>query len=107
MTSRGAILPGAWSHITISVDTSLISLFLNGLLDQKKMVQGQISLGEGDFKLGLSNTRSGVECYLDDLKIFDRVLTKIQIEENFGGNFVPFTNKKVRLACIDCPYNEA
>ena len=70
MDSVGTIPLRRWTHVTFVAEGKLLQLYINGHLDSEMVTKSVASFNLHNFKLG------GVSCYLDDFRVFNRVLSE-------------------------------
>jgi hypothetical protein len=91
-----------WTHVALTINYNVLSIFINGILDNEGMVTGEVQLNRGAWYVGKDLFLPGTGMFLDNFKIFSHALDEqaLQIEASaalpgVGPNFV-------RLGCSSC-----
>lgn len=90
-SSSSALVVSQWYHITAVIDGSFQYLYVNGVLSGGPVACDTMGLQYRNVRLGGSTglTRVLVNGELDDLRIFDSVLTAAQIKGLYSQNGMP------------------
>ena len=107
LESKAKIPMKQWTHITVSISGQMIILYINGTRDSQIILDGKIVMNNGPFHLGKDPWRSGVKCYIDDLKIYNSMFNENEIQhEAINANLLisPFY---VNLGCEFCTYTNS
>lgn len=75
-----------WLHLTGTYDGSTVHYYVNGKLEKKYAMKGG-KLPKGGLLLGIGDRSDGCDCdtiqgYIDEFRIYDRVLTSAEVENN-------------------------
>ena len=75
-----------WLHLTGTYDGSTVHYYVNGKLEKKYAMKGG-KLSKGGLLLGIGDRSDGCDCdtiqgYIDEFRIYDRVLTSAEVENN-------------------------
>ncbi|MDE0554194.1 MAG: LamG domain-containing protein [Candidatus Poribacteria bacterium] len=75
-----------WLHLTGTYDGSTVHYYVNGELEKKYAMKGG-KLPKGGLLLGIGDRSDGCDCdtiqgYIDEFRIYDRVLTSAEVENN-------------------------
>ena len=75
-----------WLHLTGTYDGSTVHYYVNGKLEKKYAMKGG-KLSKGGLLLGIGDRSDGCDCdtiqgYVDEFRIYDRVLTSAEVENN-------------------------
>lgn len=82
LNATAAIPQNAWSHVAVSYDGMTRNLFINGTLSSSDTPTGNPTTNGGNLEIG--NTFAGI---LDDIRLYDAVLTAKQIQWLAEGLF--------------------
>jgi len=77
------------------------------MLDKSKSFSNYIQFNNYDYIIGENPIVDGVDMLMDEIKIFDKVLSAEEIWINYGGAQSPYAFKQYTLACISCLMVEA
>lgn len=83
--SSGPLPLRRWTHLALTVscddggDSSLARLFINGVKDRQKVVNGEIVVNKGDLRVGRDEWRAGTISYVDDLRLYSRGLSEAEV----------------------------
>ena len=111
VVSKSKIFPQRWMHIALTKNNKHeIKLYINGILDSKKALKGDVTLNKSPLYIG-NVPWFKKECVfpflLDELRIYARALEEdfIQAEASpvLGGISPAF----LRLGCVNCLLEEA
>ena len=75
-----------WLHLTGTYDGNTVHYYVNGKLEKKYAMKGG-KLPKGGLLLGIGDRSDGCDCdtiqgYLDEFRIYDRVLTPAEVQNN-------------------------
>ena len=75
-----------WLHLTGTYDGSTVHYYVNGKLEKKYAMKGG-KIPKGGLLLGIGDRSDGCDCdtiqgYIDEFRIYDRVLTSAEVENN-------------------------
>jgi len=83
LNSRVAITLGEWYHIAVTYDNGVGRLYVNGV--ERKNATG-LDLGFNRLKVGINRWgQENWKGFIDDLKVFGRTLTPVEVVEEFEG----------------------
>jgi hypothetical protein len=96
-----------WTHIAVSLNYNVISLYINGIKDNEGMVTGEVLLNTGSWYIGKDPFMAGTGMFLDNLKFYSHALDEraLQVEASsalpgLGPNFL-------RLGCKSCTMRQS
>ncbi|MEM7383533.1 MAG: PQQ-dependent sugar dehydrogenase [Verrucomicrobiota bacterium] len=78
-----------WAHVAYMKDGGRIGIFINGSEEGSFDLEGELVTNDGPFYLGGDPWRNGAVCRVDDLKIFNRALTRMELNETALGILEP------------------
>jgi len=112
LDSHSAVLIGRWTHIAFVVQgTRLVQLYVNGVLDTQKLSLQPIQIHHSSDIMYLANNpylpNSGIECYMDQVAIYSRALTRGQVTAIGGVAFPGVDGSSVKLGCGSCTVTAA
>ncbi|HBE04439.1 MAG TPA: hypothetical protein DC049_18465 [Spirochaetia bacterium] len=91
--------PKEWHHITVTIDSRKMSLFIDGCLVDIRDIQGTLSTNTCNLLIGAlygsGDDIGGFRGIIDEVKIYNKVLSHSEIIENAGINIVQSPEIKV------------
>ena len=89
LNAHGTIQPNEWNHIVIVVDLNKIFIYINGqLFNKMPHICSQTQKNSRPLYIGMSQRDINVNKYykglIDDIRIYNRVLTKEEVEILFS-----------------------
>eukprot|EP00743_Colponemidia_sp_Colp-15_P000482 GILK01000545.1.p1 GENE.GILK01000545.1~~GILK01000545.1.p1 ORF type:complete len:239 (+),score=39.11 GILK01000545.1:869-1585(+) len=103
-----AIIPlHRWSHISVVSSGALLQLYVNGILDTQIILKGTAQFNLGPLHLGKDPWHPGTAAFIDDLRLYDKVLKDREIEAMAAPALGGIGAKFVRLGCESCPFAQA
>ena len=86
-----AVAPGAWTHLATTYDGATLRIYVNGTLASSRPRTGNIVVSGGAVRIGGNNAWPGefFAGLIDDVRIYNRALTALEIEADMGGGVVP------------------
>ena len=94
MQSDGAMEAGEWNHVTITYDSDLLRIYINGELDKEGRPGLQWGNAARDLETLLSKGTIGSNLdggepftagIIDEVSIYDRALSADEVEQNFNA----------------------
>ncbi len=82
VSSKGRLAPGKWQHVGMSYDakSKTCRLYINGRVEAEKRLTRIKADNAGDiFRLGAGPYKGGFNGALDEVRVYDRVLTKAEM----------------------------
>eukprot|EP01017_Pseudomicrothorax_dubius_P006347 TRINITY_DN11790_c0_g1_i11.p1 TRINITY_DN11790_c0_g1~~TRINITY_DN11790_c0_g1_i11.p1 ORF type:complete len:164 (+),score=18.86 TRINITY_DN11790_c0_g1_i11:93-584(+) len=80
-----------------------VQLFVNGVLDSQLILRGLMKLNGHDYMIGKDLNHPGTECFIDDLRFYDRLLRKVEIQALTGNDALGIMGTDfVTLGCQSC-----
>jgi Concanavalin A-like lectin/glucanases superfamily len=73
--SNGELLEGAWTHVAVVFSTTSVSIYINGQLDTQSTTDTSIIFNDGPIYFGGDPWQNGIECFVDDFRIYSTMLT--------------------------------
>ena len=105
--SIGIINMKQWTLITVIFSGQMVQLYINGNLDNQKILKGKIISNEGDFHIGKDPWHQGVKCYIDELKIYNTAI-KSKVIEAEASILIPLIGSNyATLGCEKCTFLQA
>jgi hypothetical protein len=74
LDSTGVAQIRRWNHVVITFSGQLLQLYFNGALDAQQILRGSMKQNRESIQVGKDPTHPGTEMYLDDFRIYSRVL---------------------------------
>lgn len=81
INAESSLLPDTWTHIAVSSDGEEARLYVDGELDGSGPAL-PVWATDGDLRIGGSQSLAGFEGLIDELRVYDRVLTDEEIRED-------------------------
>ncbi|MCK4886312.1 MAG: LamG domain-containing protein, partial [Planctomycetes bacterium] len=84
------VVDGTWHHIAAIYDGSYVKLYVDGVLDAQTAGSGAIATNNWDVAIGQNlevlagGTSRNIKGYIDDVRIYDRVLSQGEVQEIVG-----------------------
>lgn len=106
--SRSIVPLRRWTHIAYVQSGRIASLIINGIVDVERILPspGPVPNREPIY-VGRDPWRLGVNCYIDDLRIYNRALEHEDIQA-IGSTAFPDTGSHyARLGCKNCLFHKA
>eukprot|EP00914_Ancora_sagittata_P006586 GHVO01013227.1.p1 GENE.GHVO01013227.1~~GHVO01013227.1.p1 ORF type:complete len:255 (-),score=56.26 GHVO01013227.1:120-884(-) len=101
-TQQGQLLFRRWTHIAVSYSNEMTSIFVNGVLDTHTPPSHSYSVG-GDLIIGKAGGVDSVECYIDDVRVYDSTLSSAEVAALTLPGVTGIVNPSmIRLGCIKC-----
>jgi len=110
VTSRARIGPHRWTHVTAIRSSRSLSLFLHGVLDNTEGSRGGLQEPKSPVYVGRvpwSDKKCHVPFLIDDLRIYNRVLHRAEIEAESFPSLGAIEPSFAHLGCLSCSYGEA
>ncbi|KRX04942.1 Concanavalin A-like lectin/glucanases superfamily [Pseudocohnilembus persalinus] len=105
--SKGAILPRRWTHLAFTFSNQLVQIYINGQLDNQQVLNGQLILNDGNIHLGRDLWYQGPIFYMDDLRYYNKILKKNEIQNISAKGQILLQPNSATLGCHSCNYDEA
>ena len=90
LDSTEPVRPGVWTHVTGTYDGEILAVYLDGRLSSSRAVSGRTCISGEPLAIGAKNNPSKglLEAFwdgrLDDVRIYDRALSAIEISDVAG-----------------------
>ena len=114
LVSNARLIPFRWNHITFLRSNSLMILYFNGNLDSVKEIKsGKQSAGKPIYigRMPWQDANGGgwsLNFYIDELKIWDKVIEEDYIEAESGFSVGTGTEPHaIELGCLSCDIKTA
>jgi len=110
VTSRARIGPHRWTHVTAIRSSRSLSLYLHGVLDNTESSKGGLQEPKSPLYLGRppwADAKCHVPVMIDDLRIYNRVLHRAEIEAESFPSLGAIEPSFAHLGCLQCSYGEA
>ena len=109
--SKSKIFPQRWMHISlIKTTNNEVSLYINGILDTKKTLKGDITLNKSPLYIG-NVPWYKKECVfpflLDELRIYSYAVKEDYIQAEASPVLGGISPSFLRIGCINCLLTEA
>jgi YVTN family beta-propeller protein len=88
--SNNALPLGTWTHIVYVKQVNQLKLYLNGRLDSITAISGEVLANSGDLYVGASPWRAGALGFYDQVSIYHRQITALEIESLYKKSFPNF-----------------
>ena len=107
LQSSGVLPMRRWTHVVVVCGGDVLRLYINGLKDAEKILEGSWSGGEGPLHIGRDEWRSGTKAYLDDFRWYKRELSEGEVKALSFPSVTGIPSDFVQLGCGSCTYPEA
>jgi len=110
VTSRARLGPHRWTHVTAVRSSRSLSLYLHGVLDNTESAKGGLQEPSSPLYLGRppwSDANCHVPVMIDDMRIYNRVLHRAEIEAESFPSLGAIEPSFAHLGCLQCSYGEA
>lgn len=105
--SIGIINLKQWTFITVIFSGQMVQLYINGILDNQKILKGKIIINEGEFHIGKDPWHEGVKAYIDEIKIYNTAIKSKIIEAESSVGIPLIGSNYVSLGCEKCSFLQA
>jgi len=96
-----------WTHVALTVNYNVLSIYINGVLDNEGMVTGEVMLNSGDWFIGKDLFLPGTGMFLDNFKIFSHALDEQALQVEASGALPGLGPNFIRLGCTSCTMKTA
>ncbi|MCH9740166.1 MAG: hypothetical protein K0U38_04905, partial [Epsilonproteobacteria bacterium] len=112
--STNALPLNTWTHIAYVKEKDKLKLYINGVKDSEKKLQGDTISNDGPIYIGTRPNSTGADMDIDEYKVFDTKLTKDEVlsiydNENSGKSWNGAERTKILCGGPrdfgDAPYN--
>jgi len=105
--SKGVLLLRKWTHITLILNEKLLQIYVNGLLDNEKVLKGTLIFNEGPLLIGRDVINYGTQCYIDELRIYSNTQKSYELR-----SMAYMANRNLdldfaKLSCTSCSAKQA
>jgi len=110
VSSRGRVGPRRWTHVTMIRSSRTLSLFLHGILDHTEQSSGGVQEPTSPIWIGKipwADKKCRIPFYIDDLRIYDRVLNRNEIEAESFPSLGGIEPSFAHVGCLSCGYGDA
>jgi hypothetical protein len=110
LTSNSAIPYNKWTQISVNRETSLASLWINGILDRQINTAGTSVPNSDPLYIGNEpqyESQCDIPALVDNLKYFNRPLTVSEIQAESSTAVYNANPSALMLGCINCPIRTA
>jgi len=106
--STATIPIGRWTHVAVVVDDRLLFVYINGILDHQYLLDAEMSFNDEPVYIANDPYHDGLglSCFLDDLQIYNKVVSSDDIK-SIGGASFPGMAVDARLGCQYCTHATA
>ena len=88
--SNNAVPLGTWTHLVYVKQGNQLRLYLNGRLDSITAISGDVLTNDGDLYIGASPWRAGALGLYDQVSVYHRQITALEIESLYQKFFPNF-----------------
>jgi uncharacterized repeat protein (TIGR03803 family) len=82
-TSSSALQAGAWSHVAVTYNGSLLKLWVNGVLRGSRSIKGSILVSNGPLMIGGRNVLGEYfDGVIDNVRVYNRALGAEEVQTN-------------------------
>lgn len=85
--SVASLPPFLWTHVAMVKNGHRLQLYLNGVLDSERVLPSPVIHNTGTLYLGDHPSTAGTQCYLDELRIYDRGLSTNLLADIIAAGF--------------------
>ncbi|GIP18751.1 hypothetical protein J40TS1_43930 [Paenibacillus montaniterrae] len=108
---KGKLAIGEWTHLAITVEEGLVSLYINGDLTHRSYgIADLFSEGDSIFSLAVNYWDAPYKGYMDELKVYEGVLTQVEVKALLASEVevtdinMPITHKIMSVGQSYTPY---
>lgn len=92
INSTGAAPTNVWTHVAVTYNNSLLSLYFNGVLDNATRITGNVPAYTGNVTFG-QGYDTNLVTYLDKYVIYNKSLTQEEVIEHFRNGVVKHSRR--------------
>jgi len=110
VSSRGRVGSRRWTHVAAVRSSRTLSLFLHGVLDHTEQSAGGVQEPASPIWIGAvpwADKKCRVPFFIDDLRIYNRVLSRSEIEAESFPSLGAVEPAFAHLGCLGCGYGDA
>lgn len=108
VNQTGSFSFNQWVHLVGTYDGSIIRLYINGVQDNSTNYVGSLPLGNEEWRIGRRwDTGTYLNGSIDDVRIYNRVLSQSEIQDLYGTGQQTFQNPNNQGLVGYWPLNES
>jgi len=102
LDSTASIPLRRWTHVAVTLNYNILTIFVNGVKDAEGLLTGQVVLNQGAWYLGKDKYLPGTGMYLDNFKVYSYPMDETAIQTEASIALPGFGPNYVRLGCHQC-----
>jgi hypothetical protein len=107
LDSITSIVMRRWTHVAVTLNYNVVSLFINGVKDNEGMLTGEVKLNKGSWHVGKDLFLPGTGMFLDNFKIFDHPKDEAALQVEASSALPGLGPNFLRLGCKSCEMRQA